>query len=262
MIEQDHIYQGDCLTLMQQIPDESISMILTDLPYGTCASKWDKLIDFKKMWAQYKRIIKKDRAIVLFATQPFTSQLIMSNLEMFKYAWTWYKHSAPNFLNAKTMPLKVTEDICVFGFNPVSYNKKGEYMLYHPQFTQGKPYSCKSGKQKADTAIVRDKADAASKRGGWITESDGKRYPTTLLDFTKDSHKVHPTQKPVDLLRYLIRTYSNEGDLVLDSCMGSGSTCVAALREHRHFIGIELTEKYYEVAKERINNELKNPSLF
>lgn len=154
MIELDHLYNADCLEKMRDIPDNSVDLILTDPPFATSACKWDKLIDFKKLWVQYKRIIKKNRAIVLFATQPFTSQLIMSNLEMFKYCWTWYKHSAPNFLNAKTMPLKVTEDICVFGFKPVSYNKKGEYILYHPQFSLGKPYSCKSGRQKEDTAMM------------------------------------------------------------------------------------------------------------
>lgn len=151
---------------MQEIPDESISLILCDPPFATSAAKWDKMLPLDKMWAQYKRIIKKGRAIVLFATQPFTTKLIASNYSMFKYCWTWYKHSAPNFLNAKTMPLKVTEDICVFGFAPCSYNKKGEYMLYNPQFGHGKPYSCISGKQKADTAIIRDKENAKSKMGG------------------------------------------------------------------------------------------------
>lgn len=165
------LYLGDCLSVMQEIPDNSIGTIICDPPFGTCASKWDKIIPFDKLWAQYNRIIKKDRAIVLFATQPFTTKLIASNMDNFKYCWTWYKHSAPNFLNAKTMPLKVTEDICVFGFSPCSYNKKGEYMLYHPQFTQGKPYSCRSGKQKADTAIIRDRVDAKSKTGGYLRKA-------------------------------------------------------------------------------------------
>lgn len=166
MIEPNSLILGDCIEKMQEIPDKSIDAIICDLPYNTCASKWDKMLPFDKMWEQYKRIVKKDRAIVLFATQPFTTKLIASNYDMFKYCWTWYKHSAPNFLNAKTMPLKVTEDICVFGFAPCSYNKKGEYMLYHPQFGQGKPYSCKSGKQKTDTAIIRDKENSLTKQGG------------------------------------------------------------------------------------------------
>lgn len=160
------IYNDDCFNVFPKIADKSVDMVLCDLPYSRSASKWDKPLDLGILWDQYKRIVKDDRAIVLFATQPFTTELISSNIEMFKYSWVWFKHSAPNFLTAKTMPLKVTEDICVFGFKPVSYNMKKEYMLYNPQFSQGKPYTCKSGKQKADTAIIRDRADAKSKIGG------------------------------------------------------------------------------------------------
>lgn len=256
------IYNDDCFNVLPKIADKSVDLILCDLPYSRSASKWDKPLDLGKLWEQYKRVIKDDRAIVLFATQPFTTELISSNVEMYKYSWIWFKHSAPNFLNAKTMPLKVTEDVCVFGFKPVSYNKKGEYMLYNPQFSQGKPYVCKSGKQKADTAIIRDKVNAKSKMGGVITKSDGRRYPTTLLDFTKDKSHFHSTQKPVDLLRYLIRTYSNEGDLVLDNTAGSMSTAIAAIRENRRFVMIEKDPKYFEIGKKRIEEELSNPRMF
>lgn len=160
------IFNDDCFNILPKIADKSVDLILCDLPYSRSASKWNKPLDLGKLWEQYKRVIKDGRAIVLFATQPFTTELISSNVDMYKYSWIWFKHSAPNFLNAKTMPLKVTEDVCVFGFTPVSYNKKGEYMLYNPQFSQGKPYICKSGKQKADTAIIRDKVNAKSKMGG------------------------------------------------------------------------------------------------
>lgn len=171
------IYNDDCFNVFPKIADKSVDMVLCDLPYSRSASKWDKPLDLGILWESYKRIVKDDRAIVLFATQPFTTELISSNIEMFKYSWVWFKHSAPNFLNAKTMPLKVTEDICVFGFKPVSYNKKKEYMLYNPQFSQGKPYTCKSGKQKADTAIIRDRADAKSKMGGGDNAKRREKIP-------------------------------------------------------------------------------------
>ena len=171
------IYNDDCFNVFPKIADKSVDMVLCDLPYSRSASKWDKPLDLGMLWEQYKRIVKDDRAIVLFATQPFTTELISSNIEMFKYSWVWFKHSAPNFLNAKTMPLKVTEDICVFGFKPVSYNKKKEYMLYNPQFSQGKPYTCKSGKQKTDTAIIRDRADAKSKMGGGDNAKRREKIP-------------------------------------------------------------------------------------
>lgn len=211
MIEPNSLILGDCIEKMQEIPDKSIDCIITDLPYQVTACSWDCALPFDKMWEQYKRIIKPDRAICLFAQQPFTSALIMSNLPWYKYNWVWYKHSGANFLSSHYQPLKVTEDICVFGDGATSYTKSGEHVLYNPQFTEGKPYTCKSGRQKYDTAIVRDKPDAKTKQGGWVTQSDGKRYPTNVLDFVRDKEKWHPTCKPVDLLRYLIRTYSQVG---------------------------------------------------
>lgn len=263
-MNRDKLILGDCLDIMHSIPDKSIDCIICDLPYHISACKWDCLIPFDKLWQQYKRIIKPNRAICLFGVQPFTSALVNSNLPWYKYNWVWYKHSGSNFLSSHLQPLKVTEDICVFADGATSYTKKGEHVLYNPQFTEGKPYVCKSGKQRADTAIVRDKPDAKSKQGGWITKSDGRRYPTNVLDFPKDKSGVkryHATAKPVDLLRYLIRTYSNEGDIILDNTMGSASTIIAAIREKRHWIGIEKDPAIFEVAKKRVEEELKNPSL-
>lgn len=261
-LEKNSLYLGDCLDVMKNIPDKSVDFCLTDLPYSCSACVWDLPIDLQKLWEQYKRIIKPNRAICLFAQQPFTSALIMSNLSWYKYNWVWYKHSGANFLSSHLQPLKVTEDICVFANGATSYTKSGEHVLYNPQFTEGKPYSCKSGKQKADTAIIRDKPGAKTKQGGYLTISDGKRYPTNILDFVRDKEKFHPTAKPVELLRYLIRTYTEIGGVVLDSCMGSGSTIVAAIEEHRRYIGIELNKGYYDIAVKRVKEVETQPTLF
>lgn len=248
-----YIKQGDCLNLMQEIPDKSIDLILCDLPYGTSACKWDSIIPLDKLWEQYKRIIKDDRAIVLFSNQPFTSLLIMSNLNDYKYNWVWEKDNGTNFLNSHYCPLKVTEDICVFSTGAISYTKKGNFMPYNPQFTEGKPYTIVSGNHSEDISIVRGSVDVVN---GYKTESDGKRYPKNLIRFNRDNEKLHPTQKPVALLEYLIKTYSNEGDIVLDNCMGSGSTLVACISTHRKYIGFEKEEKFFNVAKERLEQKM------
>lgn len=244
------IYCSDCLEQMKQIPDKSIDMILCDLPYGTSASSWDKKLPMQLLWEEYKRIIKPNRAIVLFAQQPFTSLLITSNIEWWKYNWVWEKDNATNFVNSHYCPMKLTEDICVFGTGAVSYVKDGENLIYNPQFEEGTPYVCKSGQQTGNSAVIRGKGRLKSK--GYITESDGKRYPKNLIKFKRDKDKVHPTQKPVALCEYLIRTYSNVGDVVLDNCMGSGTTGVACLNTGRRFIGIEKDEQYFEIAKARL----------
>ena len=260
-MEIDRIYNGDCLELMKEIPDKSVDCIICDLPYGTTACKWDSVIPFNKLWEHYKRVIKPTGAIVLFGQQPFTSALIMSNIEMYKYNWVWQKESGTNFLNAHHQPLKVTEDICVFGKSATTESKKGVYLAYNPQMRQGfTPYACKSGAQKTDTAMVRGKCKAQN--GGTITVSNGERFPVNVLTFQRDREKLHPTQKPVELIRYLIRTYTNEGDLILDNCIGSGTTAVAAIKEKRHFIGMELNKEYYDIACKRVENEKNNPILF
>lgn len=232
---------------MKEIPDKSINMVLCDLPYGTSACKWDTVIPFEDLWKEYERIVKDDGAIVLFGSEPFSSNLRMSNLKLYKYDWKWEKPSGANFLNFKYQPAKVHEDIMVFGKMATSYSKKGT-MIYNPQMEEGKPYSQKSGKQKQDygNSTVRTPIEQV------VTENKGTRYPRSIQKFSLDKDKLHPTQKPVALLEYLIKTYTNENDIVLDNCMGSGSTCIAAINTGRQYIGFELDEHYFEIAKERI----------
>ena len=234
---------GDCLELMKDIPDKSIDMILCDLPYGTTQNKWDSVIPLEPLWEQYKRIIKDNGVIVLTSQGIFTAKLILSNEKWFKYKWVWEKSKATNFLNAKKQPLRKHEDICVF------YNKQPKY---NPQMTEGEPY---------DKGIRKNQLTGSYGEFNPVhVKSEGKRYPTDVVYFkTAESEgKVyHSTQKPVALLEYLIKTYTNEGELVLDNCMGSGSTGVACLNTNRKFIGIELDENYFNIAKERIENHNK-----
>ena len=228
------LLQGDCLELMKDIPDKSVDLILCDLPYGTTHNKWDTVIPFDKLWTQYNRIIKDNGAILLFSQMPFGANLIMSNPKMFRYEWIWEKTQATGHLNAKKMPMKAHENILVFYKHLPTYN---------PQMRTGfKAYTQKSGR-------------ASSNYGSQIqviTENNGERYPIDIVEFEKDSDKLHPTQKPVVLLEYLIKTYTNEGDTVLDNCMGSGSTGVACKKTNREFIGMELDEKYFKIACDRI----------
>ena len=216
---------GDCLERMKEIPDGSIDMILCDLPYGTTACKWDIIIPFDKLWEQYKRIIKDNGAIVLFGSEPFSSKLRMSNLKMYKYDWIYVKSQAQNFLNAKKQPLRNNETISVF------YKKQ---CTYNPQMRKGKPYKCTSG--RSSKSISNDENIT---NGGHLTQNYGTRYPLSVMNKFNIETGLHPTQKPVALLEYLINTYSNGGELILDNCMGSGSTGVAAVNTDRKFIGIE-----------------------
>lgn len=228
------LIQGDCLELMKEIPDKSIDMILCDLPYGTTACKWDIVIPFEPLWEQYERIIKDDGAIVLTASQPFTTTLINSNIKHFRYSWTWEKEQGVNFLMAKKQPLKVHEDVCVFSKRQTVYN---------PQMSEGKPYI--SG--KGDSGEVTGRVKKIQ------TKNKGTRYPRSIIQFKRETG-LHPTQKPVALLEYLIKTYTLEGETVLDNCMGSGSTGVACKNLNRNFIGIELDQTYFDIATKRINN--------
>lgn len=246
------LYCGDCLDIMPQLKPNSVDCIICDLPYGTSASSWDKQLSMDKLWNEYERIIKNNRAIVLFSQQPFTSLLITSNIKLWKYNWIWEKDNGTNFMNSHYCPLKITEDICVFGNGATSFVKNGENLIYNPQFTEGKPYTIISGNQKSNSAVVRGGKGGREDVGGYKTESDGKRYPKNLIMFNRDKDKLHPTQKPVELLEYLIKTYTNEGDLVLDNCMGSGTTGVACNHLGRDFIGIEKDETYFNIAQERI----------
>lgn len=232
----NQLYHGDCLAFLPWIPSGSIDMILCDLPYGTTRNKWDSVLDLNKLWSEYKRVIKSNGAIVLFAQTPFDKVLGASNLDMLKYEWIWEKDNGTGFLNAKKMPLKIHENILVFYKSTPTYN---------PQMRLGfKPYTQKSGR-------------GSHNYGSQIqvtTENTGDRYPIDILLFTRDKNKIHPTQKPVALLEYLIKTYTNPGETVLDNCMGSGSTGVACVNTGRNFIGIEKEQKYFNIAEKRIKD--------
>ena len=234
---------GDCLELMKDIPDGSVDLVLTDPPYGTTACKWDSVIPFEPMWEQLNRIIKPNGAICLFGNEPFTSCLICSNINGFKYRWDWNKKIPSGMGYAKYRPMQQTEDICVF-------SKGGEKTKYNPQFTK-REKPIKSGGNSIQARVYNN----------FKCMEDGKEYkktydyknPVTLIEFDKvRKGALHPTQKPVPLLEYLIRTYTNEGETVLDFTMGSGSTGVACVNTNRNFIGIELDENYFKIAKERI----------
>lgn len=237
----DTIIQGDCLEVMPSIPDKSIDMILCDLPYGTTACKWDTIIPFEPLWEQYKRIIKDNGAIVLTGSQPFTSALVMSNIKWFKYCWTWDKITAKGHLVAKIRPMQQTEDVLVFGKQKINYYP---IMTNRPQ-----------NKIKTTSEIKRTEIMGGKSKGYKKTYTQW--YPKTLLKF-KVERGLHPTQKPVALFEYLIKTYTNEVDLVLDNCIGSGTTAVACINLKRHFIGIEKEPKYVEIARNRIKNIVLN----
>lgn len=220
---------------MKNIPDKSIDMILCDLPYGTTHNKWDNVIPMEPLWEQYNRIIKDHGAIVLFSQMPFGASLIMSNPKMFRYEWIWEKNQAVGFLNAKKMPLRKHENILVFYKHLPTYNPQGLIKLDEPIQEEGSANRNGKNYGVADKSFIRTH----------------KNYPTDIITFSKDAG-YHPTQKPVDLLEYLIKTYTNEGDTVLDNCMGSGSTGVACVNTNRDFIGMELNEEYFKIACERI----------
>lgn len=238
------LLQGDCLEFMKDIPDKSVDMILCDLPYGTTACKWDNVIPFEPMWEQYKRIIKDNSAIVLFGREPFTSKLICSNIKNYKHKWVWNKKQSGSFQNAKYMPLQIDEDIIVF----CKENKK---VNYFPIMRKGKMRKRGGAKQKS-------RVIGSGLQDGFCNYSD-LYYPTNILEFASiRKGRLHETEKPVALLEYLIKTYTNENDIVLDNCMGSGSTGVACVNTNRNFIGIELDENYFNIAKERIYEQRKS----
>ena len=232
------LLHGDCLELMKGIPDKSIDMVLCDLPYGTTENEWDSIIDLKELWKQYNRIIKDNGCIALFAQCPFDKILGMSNISMLRYEYIWIKDNSTGFLNANKMPLKKTENILIF------YKK---LPTYNPQMKSGKPYVCKRGSGSSNWHYAKNCDD-------YITVNEGLRYPDNVLKFNRDKEKFHPTQKPILLLEHLILTYTNQGDVVLDNCMGSGSTGVACKLTDRKFIGIELNQEYFNIAKQRIEN--------
>ncbi len=230
------LYHGDCLTLLDDIPDDSVDMLLVDLPYGTTACKWDSIIPLEQLWEQYNRICKKNAAMVFTAAQPFTTILIQSNINNFKYEWIWEKPQGTNPMSAKYMPLKSHENIVVFCRGKPKYN---------PQMEQGTPYK---GFSSDESKIGEVYGSAKSKHRD---NPEGTRYPKTVLKF-KQEKGFHPTQKPVPLMEYLINTYTDEGDIVLDNTMGSGTTGVACKNLRRKFIGIEQDESYFNIAHARM----------
>jgi site-specific DNA-methyltransferase (adenine-specific) len=241
----NQIIQGDCLEVMKTFPDKSIDMILCDLPYGTTACSWDTIIPFEPLWEQYKRIIKDNGAIVLTASQPFTSALVMSNIKMFKYCWIWEKEQPTNPLQMKRRAGKTIEECIVF------YKKQP---TYNPQMTkfEGKKVTNKIGDSKIGKLVTSNSLIPIEYK------DNGFRFPTQVLKIKRDIRKfpiLHPTQKPVALFEYLIKTYTSEGDLVLDNCAGSGTTGVAAKNLKRNFILIEKEEKYCKIAQERLDNQ-------
>ena len=232
------LFQGDCLDIMPLIPDKSVQIVLADLPYGTTQCKWDSIIDLDLLWEQYERIIKDNGAIVLTAAQPFTSALVMSNTKLFKYDWVWRKPKGTGHLNAKKQPMRDKEDILVF------YKKQ---CIYNPQMTEGEPYKEKSGWKGTEGY----EGYGVDKRTG--NDNNGFRYPKQVQEFgVVERGTLHPTEKPIELMKYLINTYTNEHDMVLDNTMGSGTTCLAAKELNRKFIGIEKEVKYYYLAVARV----------
>lgn len=235
------LFNGDCMEIMPTFQNNFVDMILCDLPYGVTNNKWDSVIDLSLMWKEYKRIIKDNGVIVLTATQPFTSQLVMSNLQYFKYDLVWEKTISSNQLNVKRQPLRSHESILIFYNRPPTYNE---------QKTVGEPYKIKRKAGYRDGNYHRQNPSEKI--------NDGFRHARSVIKISNPRIKNgHPTEKPVELLEYLIRTYTNEGDLVMDNCMGHGSTGVACKNLNRNFIGIELDEKYYKAARKSITGEIK-----
>lgn len=248
-----NLKQGDTIELMATLPDKCVDMILCDLPYGTTACKWDTVIPFEPLWAQYKRLIKTNGATVLFGSEPFSSYLRLSNIKQYKYDWIWMKDTKSNFPQASHQPLNNLETIHVFSEGYArNFPKDSKHlmsrMLYNPQMSQSEKYVIP--KPSNTTAIFNEN----HKNGIYVHKQrdTSKRYPFNLLNFKTDKPRLHPTQKPVDLCEYLIKTYTNEDMWVLDNTMGSGTTGVACMNINRNFIGIERDDKYFQIAKERI----------
>lgn len=241
-------FNEDCLEGMKRIPDKSVDMILCDLPYGTTACKWDSVIPFEPMWEQYERIIKDNGAIILFGSEPFSSYLRLSNINIYRYDWIWQKSKAGNFMSVKKQPQKMHENISVF------YKKQP---TYNPQMEDSTRISSRNKGKKTNVNIL----DLSFDTPEYV--DNGKRYPYSIQFYSNQSgelnniNRIHPTQKPVPLFEYLIKTYTNEGETVLDNCMGSGTTAIACMNTNRNFIGFELDEDYYKQATTRIEQHIE-----
>ena len=238
----NQVILGDCLEKMKDISDKSIDMILTDLPYGvTSRNKWDEIIPTEPLFRELKRICKG--AIVMTSMNPFTSLLISKNYDSYKYEWIWRKQQGTGFLNAKKQPLRNHEQIIVFYENQPTYN---------PQMTEGKPYKCQSGRASSNY----------NEQISVLTDNKGERYPLSVLDFKYNKDKLHPTQKPVELFEYMIKTYTNEGNTVLDCCAGSGTTAIACINTNRNYIVIEKDAGYFKIIQDRIKQSSKPLEAF
>lgn len=253
-LELNRIYQMDCLEGMKLIPDKSIDMILCDLPYGMTACKWDTTIPLDKLWEQYKRLIKDNGAIVLTSSQPFTTKLISSNMEMFKYCWYWLKSKPNGWQHAKNRPMSKIEEVCVFSKAPMGHKSQlgNRRMVYNPQGI--KPAGKKRVRESAHGRMMGARPNQAGREYESFTG-----FPHNVLEYPNVIGKqaLHPTQKPVALFEYLIKTYTNEGEIVLDNCMGSGTTAVAAIRTNRKFIGFELEPEYIRIANQRLEKYIR-----
>lgn len=272
----NRIYNEDCLEGMKRIPDKSVDMILCDLPYGTTACAWDTIIPFEQLWEQYERVVKDNGAIVLTASQPFTSALVMSKPKLFKHEWIWEKQKASNFMAAKYSPLKYHESILVFGKGRVNYNPQKYKVLEIEelisktkkeleQIMKNREYD-RFGKVDR-RKVVNDPTTNKQHLGNRVVRTrnsdTGYRNPKSVLKINKSINKnIHPTQKPVPLFEYLIKTYTTEGETVLDNCMGSGTTAIACINTDRNYIGFELDKTYYEKSLERIKNHTTQTDLF
>jgi site-specific DNA-methyltransferase (adenine-specific) len=262
LLDKNLIYHGDCLEVMQRIDNKSIDMILCDLPYGTTACKWDTIIPFEPLWEQYERIIKDSGAIALFGIEPFSSKLRLSNEKLYRHEWYWNKINAANFVQAKNHPLKVIENILIFSKNKINYYP--QMIQNSEEWTKTLRAKHKNKKESSLTQTVEDKYFVMAS-GKFKSDTDESlAYPKNLITISKFSnecnskHRLHPTQKPIELCEYLIKTYTHENELVLDNCIGSGSTALAALKCNRDFIGIEKEEKYCQIANQRIQVYLRD----
>ena len=246
------LYCDDCLNILPKIEDKSVNLILVDLPYGTTACKWDTVISLDKLWVEYERIITDNGIICLFGQEPFSSVVRTSNLKLYRYDWVWQKQKPSNFQLMNYQPGRVQENIMIFSKAKACYTKNGDRISYNPQKEKMEKPRKANAKIYSDSADLLHSYSKANKDNFQVYE---EKHPISVLKFNTPEHRVHPTQKPVDLLEYLIKTYTNEGDLVLDNCMGSGSTGVACKHLNRGFIGIEKEEKYFKIAKQRIELE-------
>jgi site-specific DNA-methyltransferase (adenine-specific) len=263
MIEENNIYLGDCLNLMKEINTGSIDMILCDLPYGTTKNKWDTIIPFDKLWEQYERIIKDNGIILLFAQAPFDKVLACSNLKLFRYEWIWEKTQATGFLNAEKMPMKAHENILLFSKEEILHEA---ILVFYKSLPTYNPIKTK-GHKKESKKESKAKCKISTNYGKQLYTKDyssTERYPRSVLKYATDKQtsQLHPTQKPLELIKYLINTYTNENDLILDNCLGSGTTAVGCIQTKRKYIGMEIEPIYYEISKERINQALGNVGLF